>query len=339
MGETAKPERDANSRRGHHKTLTRTQLPEPWRRQDNIYILRGYRPLSDSYTRCLLSLFHPFHNETLNIWTHLLGIPLFLCTGLYLWTSLSVRYHSPSHYDVLAFGCFFAGLVVCLASSTLFHTFSSHSKHAHDRFLLLDFLGILALIAGSWIPGIFYGFYCQPTASQLYWIMVSFPPQPSPPLPPFRTAKKKKKKEKPPMSVDVNKISTITSLCALLLTLPPCRTQAWKPFRTTMFLLLGASGVIPMSYAALRFGIPQANLQMGWCYIILEGIFYLVGATVYAARVPERWWPGRFDLVGASHQWFHVLVLCGAAAHLVGIVKAFEYNHHPLTRICEHFWS
>ena len=78
---------------------------------------------------------------------------------------------------------------------------------------------------------------------------------------------------------------------------------------------------------------------MGWGYIILEGIFYLTGALVYAVRWPEKWWPGRFDLVGASHQWFHVLVLAGAAAHLVGIVKAFEYNHCPLTRICEHFWG
>ncbi|THW89142.1 hypothetical protein D6D15_05444 [Aureobasidium pullulans] len=30
-------------------------------------------------------------------------------------------------------------------------------------------MGILALIAGSWIPGIYYGFYCHSTASQIYW--------------------------------------------------------------------------------------------------------------------------------------------------------------------------
>lgn len=153
-------------------TLTWSQLPERWRREDNPFVLRGYRPLSGSYLQCCASVLR-VHNESVNIWTHLLGIPLFLCSGTYLWRSLALRYHSPSYYDVVAFGCFFAGVTVCLSLSTLFHTFMSHSKHAHDNFLLLDFMGILALIVGSWIPGIYYGFYCQSTASQIYWSMVS----------------------------------------------------------------------------------------------------------------------------------------------------------------------
>lgn len=106
-----------------------------------------------------------------------------------------------------------------------------------------------------------------------------------------------------------------------------------------MFISLGLSGILPMAYAAHRFGVHQAHLQMGWLYIVLEGCFYLCGALIYAAKIPERFVPGRFDIVGSSHQAFHVLVLCGAAAHLTGIVKAFEYNHHPSTRICEHFWA
>lgn len=69
-------------------TLTWSQLPEIWRRRDNIHLLRGYRPLNESYTQCLASLFH-IHNETVNIWTHLLGIPLFLLSGLYLWMIVS----------------------------------------------------------------------------------------------------------------------------------------------------------------------------------------------------------------------------------------------------------
>ena len=30
------------------------------------------------------------------------------------------------------------------------------------------------------------------------------------------------------------------------------------------------------------------------------------GALVYAQRVPERWFPGKFDLFFHSHQIFHV---------------------------------
>lgn len=43
--------------------------------------------------------------------------------------------------------------------------------------------------------------------------------------------------------------------------------------------------------------------------------------------MPERFAPGRFDIWGSSHQIFHVLVLMAAAAHFVGLIKAFDYEH------------
>ena len=45
------------------------------------------------------------------------------------------------------------------------------------------------------------------------------------------------------------------------------------------------------------------------------------------ARVPERYAPGKYDIWGSSHQIFHVLVVLAACAHLVGLIKAFDYEH------------
>lgn len=45
------------------------------------------------------------------------------------------------------------------------------------------------------------------------------------------------------------------------------------------------------------------------------------------ARVPERLSPGSFDIWGSSHQIFHILVVLAAASHLVGLMKAFDYEH------------
>lgn len=59
-----------------------------------------------------------------------------------------------------------------------------------------------------------------------------------------------------------------------------------------------------------------------------------MGANFYQAKVPERFAPGRFDVWGHSHQIFHVCVLLGAASHLTGAIKGFDYNHDPLTRRC-----
>lgn len=117
--------------------------------------------------------------------------------------------------------------------------------------------------------------------------------------------------------------------------MPICRQQHWRPIRTALFIGLGLAGILPMFYTARNFGIGQAHRQMGWGYFCLEGVFYLAGVGFYAAKVPERLWPGRFDIVGSSHQIFHVMVLFGAAAHLIGVLQAFNYNHNPETRLCD----
>ncbi|XP_078441764.1 heptahelical transmembrane protein 4-like [Wolffia australiana] len=50
-------------------------------------------------------------------------------------------------------------------------------------------------------------------------------------------------------------------------------------------------------------------------YEVLMGLLYGLGALLYATRVPERWRPGWFDVAGHSHQLFHVLVVAGAFTH------------------------
>jgi predicted membrane channel-forming protein YqfA (hemolysin III family) len=52
-----------------------------------------------------------------------------------------------------------------------------------------------------------------------------------------------------------------------------------------MFLAMGMSGVLPMTHAALQFGIPQARRQMGWAWYVGEGIFYVSGAAIYAVSI------------------------------------------------------
>ena len=43
------------------------------------------------------------------------------------------------------------------------------------------------------------------------------------------------------------------------------------------------------------------------------------GFVLFSYRIPERWWPGAFDLVGSSHQLWHVLVW--AAGELRGSAR------------------
>lgn len=141
-------------------------LPD-WMR-DNQYILRHYRPPSYSYNRSFQSLFY-LNNESVNIHSHLLGASLFLfmSVSVYLF-----RQYPVSAADILAFGCFFTGAVLCLGMSALYHTISNHSPQVNRFANQLDYVGIVALITGSFIPSVYYGFYCERFLRKVYWGMV-----------------------------------------------------------------------------------------------------------------------------------------------------------------------
>ena len=66
---------------------------------------------------------------------------------------------------------------------------------------------------------------------------------------------------------------------------------------------------------------------MALSYFIGLGLLNGTGAAIYGARVPERWAPGKFDVVGSSHQIMHIMVMCGALSHSIGLMNAFDYWH------------
>lgn len=67
---------------------------EEWLR-DNEYILRGYRNNFDSFSKTFKSLFM-IHNESINVWTHLLGA--FLVIFLIIYTALFIESKKDTIY-------------------------------------------------------------------------------------------------------------------------------------------------------------------------------------------------------------------------------------------------
>jgi len=94
-----------------------------------------------------------------------------------------------------------------------------------------------------------------------------------------------------------------------------------------MFMLMGLSAVFPVLHGIKLYGIEHMRESTGLDWVVLQGVLYVTGAAIYAARIPEKWSPGSFDIWGSSHQIFHVLVVLAAASHLVGLVKAFDFEH------------
>ncbi|KAI1615328.1 hemolysin-III related-domain-containing protein [Exophiala viscosa] len=265
----------------------------PHWQQDNHHIHGGYRQASYSYARSLQSILH-WHNESVNIWTHLVPATLSLPCGIMLYKTLEPRYERATAADVLAMGCFFVGAAVCLSMSATFHAVSNHSPSVARMWNQFDYAGISVLIAGSFIPSVYYGFWCNPQRQWTYWTMVS-------------------------KSLSV---------------LPRFRTPAWRPYRALMFVGMGISAVFPVLDGLMTFGLSAMEKQIGLSWLVLQGALYILGAGLYAARIPEAWYPGKFDTLGSSHQIFHVLIVLAAMSQLKGLLKAFDYRHGFMGSLC-----
>ena len=279
------------------KLLHWDDLPH-WQR-DNQHILTGYRPASFSFWGSLHSLTY-LHNESVNIYTHLLPSLLAIPAAYSLHKALAPRYETATQADVVAFGCFFAGAAFCLGMSATYHTVSNHSPQVSRIGNAFDYVGIVGLIVGSFVPSVYYGFYCEPGLQRRYWTM----------------------------------ICSIGLGCACVSILPRFRTPQWRPFRAAMFVGMGLSAVVPILHGIKAYGLEREMRQIGLGWLVLQGLLYILGAAIYAARVPERLRPGHFDLWGSSHQIFHVLVVCAAVAHLTGLLRAFDYRHSGIAERC-----
>ena len=63
-----------------------------------------------------------------------------------------------------------------------------------------------------------------------------------------------------------------------------------------LFLALGCSGIIPALHFMIAYGMVVAHRQASVGWMALMGLLYILGAITYATRVPERFFPGKFDL-------------------------------------------
>lgn len=70
-----------------------------------------------------------------------------------------------------------------------------------------------------------------------------------------------------------------------------------------VFLGLGLSGVVPTMHFTIAEGFVKATTvgQMGWFFLM--AVMYITGAGLYAARIPERFFPGKFDIWVRSVRW------------------------------------
>uniref|UniRef100_A0A0B6ZEQ3 Adiponectin receptor n=1 Tax=Arion vulgaris TaxID=1028688 RepID=A0A0B6ZEQ3_9EUPU len=265
----------------HHHTL-------PDWLKDNDFLLRGHRVPTNSFLACFKSIFR-IHTETGNIWTHLLGMIAFLGIAAYFLTRPSIEIQWQ---EKAVFSAFFSGAILCLGFSWVFHTVYCHSERVGRFFNKLDYCGIALLTIGSFVPWLYYSFYCRLEPKVTYLALIFF----------------------------LGTIAIVVSMWDKF------AQPQYRPLRAGVFVALGLSGVIPAMHYVITDGFWHAInfAALGW--LVLMATLYIVGAVIYAARIPERIFPGKFDIWFQSHQIFHVFVLAAAFVHYHGISEIANYR-------------
>ncbi|CAG8959934.1 hypothetical protein HYFRA_00012651 [Hymenoscyphus fraxineus] len=260
--------------------------------RDNEFILSGYRPASGSLSKSFKSI-RQLHNETINIWSHLLGGLIFATLPIFVYVTVLPRYDNARTGDIIVFSTFFFGVAICFFLSAYFHVVANHSEKVAAFGNQLDYLGVVVLMWGSTIPSVYYGFYCNSRLQKIYWSVVSI----------------------------------LAVACVVTTLNPRFRHPSLRPYRAAMYSGLGLSAIVFIIHGLIIYGWEIQKYRMSLAWMGLMALLNLIGAAIYASRIPERWYPMKHDIFGTSHQILHFMVIFAGLAHMVGLLKAFDHLH------------
>lgn len=272
------------------------QIPEHFHES---FINKGYRNPKSSPFQCILSVFDAT-NETLNFWTH------FLPSWYFMWVlrglSDTFDFKSDSFtWPLLAYMC-----MTCIypLASAVAHTFNTMSDSARHICFFLDYSAISASALGVAIA---YKAYCFPEEIRFtIWGDIYIP------------------------------VAIVNAVLCITIS---CQTRLMKPSAFRKVLRIAALGLpciystIPVTYRVM-FGTKEASLSSHY-YHMLSIIFMYMAGFLYGTHFPERLFPGSFDIVGHSHQLFHVSVILGTMVQMQGILKDMQEQKGHLLQTWE----
>ncbi|EUC58338.1 hemolysin-III-like protein [Rhizoctonia solani AG-3 Rhs1AP] len=294
---------------GGKKLIQYRDLPETWK--NNEFVWGGYRFIPGTKWPTLVFSMFQFHNETINIQTHLIPLLVIISILPIPWASIFTQHPflnlpSFSQFDLPSFGftplppspadpipklLFLLAASACLACSAVWHTLAGCS----DLWLLeagarIDYVGIGWLISASVSGVMYYGFACQPAIMRFY---IS--------------------------------IAILTGIAGSILPF-----QGWfnerrnKKWRIAFFLLCACSAMVPLGHLSYKHSFSRMWEFIG--PLVPSLLSYLTGLVFYATHFPECCFPGWFDWAG-SHAIWHVFIVIAIREHWKATAVFHETSH------------
>ena len=240
----------------------------------NKYITSGYRSQTNKLS-CLISIFN-IHNETINIWTHMMSL-------IYFVYILIINYNNNiiiKLYDIVS--------IICFAMSTCYHTYMPVSHKNYLLLLKLDLFSIILNIVTSNILIFYYWFWCYEIIRNIYMFF-----------------------------------SGLYLGIGIVILL---KIDIIKKYNSILaYYSIYNVGII-ISYIHIH-NLTDGDVNKIIKYNFTQPMkYFLAGFIIYTTKIPERLFPINFDIIGNSHQLWHVFSSFGIYYYHEEIIKNIEYR-------------
>lgn len=253
-------------------TVRATEVPHYFRER---YISTGYRPLHRTWRYYLLSVFER-HNETVNIWTHLLAFLVFLWKLLQLSASVDLL-GDPHSWPLLVL---VLSSLTYTAGSVAAHLLAGKSELCHYVFFFLDYVGVSQYQYGSALVHFYYS-VDEDLHGHLRGVFMP-----------------------------------LAAVLSCLSCLGCCYGKYCNHFRPTLLHKAGQlvpsalAFLWDISPIAGRLMFPAGGHDPAAVHHRSQVALSLSTTFFFAVPALERCFPGCCDFVGQSHQLFHVSISC-----------------------------
>jgi adiponectin receptor len=245
-------------------------VPEYLQEAYGPYITGGYR--SELTLRAALMTLFTIHNESGNIWSHILGFFVMVGFGSYFIFSTSEYDHEAPRWPHVLY---IIGSLYVLAVSTTAHLLCCMGRKAYTMVWKFDYSAIAVVMWSMYVPWCWYIFACDTPVIKAVYIGVS---------------------------------GILALSCVALGLSDTFQDPKYHHLQPACFCLLGASGLAPMLHAALWFWSVW-NVKIALLLTAMQMLCNLIGAVLFSTRFPEKYFPGKLNAWGHSHFIMHILVV------------------------------
>ncbi|XP_042277103.1 membrane progestin receptor beta-like [Thunnus maccoyii] len=264
------------------------------------FILSGYRPVGLTWPCYVLSLFQ-IHNETVNVWSHLLAAACVVARFLLFMGPEGQGFSVDASSLPLVLYVFSA--VTYLSCSAAAHLLQSHSEQAHYSLFFLDYMGVGVYQYGCALALCLYSSDAAWTQSMLGQIFL-------------------------PAAALLAWFSCSTCCYAKL------RFRRPYPLHRKLYQVvpMGVAYILDISPVAHRLATQSWTSNSALPLHGLQVVLFLLSAFFFSCPIPERFSPGRYDIIGHGHQLFHLLLSFCTLAQQEALFRDFLWRRPALVR-------